>query len=73
MNRLINREYCINGEKYSLFKFQYQAAFNYIEEEYKRSVQKYAELKEAFYKMYNDVLKRNRELFMEIRRLKEVK
>jgi phage regulator Rha-like protein len=55
----------LTGEKYSIFKFEYQAAFNYIEEEYKLLLQKHAELKDSFLKMFNDIGKRNRDLLVQ--------
>lgn len=49
----------LNGEKYSTFKFEYQAAFNYIEQEYMKILKKYAEVKKAFIDSYNKMSKEN--------------
>jgi len=39
----------LSGEKYSKFKFEYQAAFNYIENEHDRLLEENAKLKETFF------------------------
>jgi hypothetical protein len=47
------------------FKMKYIDAFNYIEQEYNKSLQKYIELKESFLKMYNYMRKQNRDILIE--------
>lgn len=54
----------LTGEKYSKFKFEYQAAFNYIEKEHDRLLEENAELKRTFLKMYNDMRIENRDLLL---------
>lgn len=54
----------LNGKKYAKFKFEYQAAFNFIEEEYNRILEKHARLKQSFLKMYNTIRKENRDLLL---------
>lgn len=54
----------LNGEKYAKFKFEYQSAFNFIEEEYNRILEKHARLKQSFLKMYNTIRKENRDLLL---------
>lgn len=54
----------LTGEKYSIFKFQYQSAFNYIEQEYTKLLEENMKLKESFLEMYNTLRKRNRDLLI---------
>lgn len=54
----------LTGEKYSKFKFHYQAAFNYIEKEHDKLLEENAELKRTFLKMYNDMRIENRNLLL---------
>jgi phage regulator Rha-like protein len=54
----------LTGTKYSRFKFEYQAAFNYIEKEHDRLLEENAELKRTFLKMYNDMRIENRNLLL---------
>jgi phage regulator Rha-like protein len=54
----------LNGEKFTTFKFQFQSAFNYIEQQYNKLLIENGKLKESFYKMYNEIRIRNRELLI---------
>ena len=54
----------LTGTKYSRFKFEYQAAFNYIEKEHDRLLEENAELKRTFLKTYNDMRIENRNLLL---------
>ncbi|QPW62040.1 Rha family transcriptional regulator [Clostridium botulinum] len=46
------------------FKMKYIDAFNYIEHEYNRLLKEYANLKDSFLTMFNDIRKRNRDLLI---------
>ncbi|WP_317818622.1 Rha family transcriptional regulator [Clostridium tetani] len=54
----------LNGQKYFEFKVNYIDAFNFIEEEYNRILEKHARLKQSFLKMYNTIRKENRDLLL---------
>lgn len=54
----------LTGEKFAEFRFKYQSAFNYIESENKRHIEEKSQLKKAFYDMYNEIRKRNRNLLV---------
>lgn len=61
---LINYILGMNGDKYFDFKIKYQSAFNYIEQEHNRLLKEYADLKDSFLTMFNDIRKRNRDLLI---------
>ncbi|MCD3319538.1 hypothetical protein G8V07_14240 [Clostridium botulinum D/C] len=61
---LINYILGMNGDKYFDFKIKYQSAFNYIEQEHNKLLQEYADLKDSFLTMFNDIRKRNRDLLI---------
>lgn len=46
------------------WKMDYISAFNFIEEEYNRILEKHAKLKQSFLKMYNTIRKENRDLML---------
>jgi hypothetical protein len=46
------------------FKMKYIDAFNFAEIENKRHIEEKAQLKKAFYDMYNEIRKRNRDLLV---------
>lgn len=46
------------------WKMDYISAFNFIEEEYNRILEKHARLKQSFLKMYNTIRKENRDLLL---------
>lgn len=60
----------LSGEKFSMFKFQFQSAFNYIEKQYNKLLIENGKLKESFYKMYNEIRIRNRELLISDKKYK---
>jgi hypothetical protein len=61
---VVNYVLGLTGEKFSDFKFEYQSAFNYIEKQYNKLLIENGKLKESFYKMYNEIRIRNRELLI---------
>jgi len=52
----------LTGTEIITFKIKYIKAFDYIESEIKRHIEEKAQLKKAFYDMYNEIRKRNRDL-----------
>lgn len=54
----------LTGKEIMTFKIKYIDAFNYIEAEIKRHIEEKAQLKKAFYDMYNEIRKRNRDLIV---------
>ena len=46
------------------WKMDYISAFNFIEEEYNKALEKYVRLKQSFLKMYNVIRKENRNLIL---------
>ena len=54
----------LSGEKYSVFKFEYQDAFNYIEEEYNKILKAHGKLKERFLEMYEQLRIQNRDILI---------
>jgi phage regulator Rha-like protein len=54
----------LTGKEIVEFKMKYIKAFDYVEEEIKRHIEEKAQLKKAFYDMYNEIRKRNRDLLV---------
>jgi Rha family phage regulatory protein len=55
----------MKGKKFGEFQLKYIDAFNYIEQEYQKLLIENAKLKESFYKMYNEIRIRNRDLLVD--------
>lgn len=54
----------LTGQDIIEFKIKYIQAFNYIEQQYNKLLIENGKLKESFYKMYNEIRIRNRELLI---------
>lgn len=54
----------LTGQDIIEFKVKYIEAFNYIEKQYNKLLIENGKLKESFYKMYNEIRIRNRELLI---------
>ena len=54
----------LTGSEIVTFKIKYIRAFDYVENEIKRHIEEKAQLKKAFYDMYNEIRKRNRDLLV---------
>lgn len=54
----------LTGQDIIEFKIKYIQAFNYIEQKYNKLLIENGKLKESFYKMYNEIRIRNRELLI---------
>ena len=61
---IINYVLSLSGEKYDEFKFKYQAAFNYIEEEHNKLLKAHGKLKERFLEMYEQLRIQNRDILI---------
>ncbi|WP_252225001.1 MULTISPECIES: Rha family transcriptional regulator [unclassified Clostridium] len=54
----------LTGKEIIEFKIKYIQAFDYIEKEYNKRLIEHGKLKESFYKMYNEIRKKNRDLYV---------
>jgi phage regulator Rha-like protein len=54
----------LTGAEIVTFKIKYIKAFDYVETEIKKHIEEKAQLKKAFYDMYNEIRKRNRDLIV---------